>query len=69
VWLSLLQALGLHEVRQGISKCLDRPSDLERHPVKWCDDVNFKGNLRGKEKKTATKMEKPKHERFYYFSE
>ena len=45
---------------------LDRPSDLERHPVKWCDDVNFKGNLRGKEKKLATKMEKPKHEMFYF---
>ena len=44
----------------------DRPSDLERHTVKWCDDVNFKGNLRGKEKKLATKMEKPKHERVYF---
>jgi hypothetical protein len=33
---------------KGFPISLDRASDLERHSVKWCDDVNFKGNLRGK---------------------
>jgi len=36
---------------KGFPIRLDRPSDLERHSVKWCDDVNFKGNLRGEKRK------------------
>jgi hypothetical protein len=34
---------------KGFPISLDRPSDLESHSFEWCDDVNFKGDLRGKE--------------------
>ena len=51
---------------KGFPIGFDCPSDLERHSVKWCDDVNFKGNLRGEKKRLATEMVKSKHEGFYF---